>query len=692
MKSSHHYQQSKVEFSQNPTRRNGLTRLLFTLIAALAFLALSATSARAFTNYLANPGFEAGTTAGWSMVPPWTWNPITSYSAVQNTSGFVYPSTTVHVMVHGGTSAAKIWGYNQNTYTTTPGLQQTIPASPGSQWTADGWVSTQVPDNMRGNSAGVGELAYLRVLFLDNTTNYNAPLANYTSASIDTNTPTGTWVHLQVTDGVTTTLTAPVGTAVVRYEAIFSQPSVGGVNPGGSSYWDDLQLLNVSKPDPEITIQPAPVTKVYGQTATFTVTADGLSTLSYKWQKDGADITDPNAHGVTTSTLTLSNVTVAMQGNYTVTVTDSAAPLTSNPAFLTVNDPGFISITPAFGQTVVVGTNITMTVTAAGSTTPTYAWYKDGNPLSNNGHYSGVTTPTLAIANVTTSDTSPNYTVLVNGGMFTATNGLKVITSTQYATNLLVNPGFEDSVLQLPWETAWGKFNGVVIASTNDYYYLTGTPVSVKDGNYVCQVYGSDADDGYNQTVPATAGMTYHAGGWFYMSSASPLAGAVTVTLQFSFKDAVGGNTLASFSAPQFSASSVTDTWTSLQVTNATGGVDLVAPAGTAALTVQVYEFNWSYAGGSVYADDFYVSPVVVTPPPLPPAFSLKPSVSSGQFNLSFQTTNGAIYEVLYSGNAASALSTWQTNTTIIGDGSVRTVPDTLSAGARFYRVRAHNP
>ena len=53
-----------------------------------------------------------------------------------------------------------------------------------------------------------------------------------------------------------------------------------------------------------------------------------------------ATITDPNAHGVNTPTLTLSNVTAAMMGNYTVTVTDQAGPLTSDPAYLTVQDPG----------------------------------------------------------------------------------------------------------------------------------------------------------------------------------------------------------------------------------------------------------------------------------------------------------------------------------------------------------------
>jgi len=689
MKSSAHYEQSKVGFS--PTRRNGPTSLLITLMASFAILAAISARAQTLTNWLTNPGFESGTN-GWAYVPPWWWASQGLAFSSQDTTMFVQGSTTKYVTVHTGTHALKLWGYYQP-YAQAPGAQQTFAVAPASTWTADGWVSTQTPNNIGANGNGSCS-SYLRILFMDASMNYNTPLAAYTSQSLTTSSPTDTWIHFQVTNSTGgTTLTAPAGTAFLRFEMVYYQPGPSaGVYAQGSSMWDDVSLIRTSKPDPEISVQPAPVTKVYGQTATFSVTADGLSTLSYKWQKDGADITDPNAHGVTTSTLTLSNVTVAMQGNYTVTVTDSAGPLTSSQAYLTVNDPGLISITPAFGQTVVVGTNVTITVAAAGSTTPTYAWYnKDGNPLANDGHYSGVTTPTLGIANVTTADTSTNYYVLVNGGVFTATNGLKVITSTQYVTNLLVNPGFEDSALQLPWETAWSKFNGVVLKTTNDTYYLTLTPVSVHGGNYVCDVYSSDADDGYNQTVPVTAGVTYHAGGWFYMSQYEALGATTTVTLQFSFKDASGA-TILGIAAPPMTAASTPDTWTLLQVTNLTGGIDLVAPAGAVSATVQVYEFNWSYAGGGVYSDDLYLTPVTITPPPPPPPFSLKPSVSSGQFNLSFQTTNGAIYEVLYSGNAASALSTWQTNTTVIGDGTVRTVPDTLSAGARFYRVRAHNP
>jgi hypothetical protein len=489
-----------------------------------------------------------------------------------------------------------------------------------------------------------------------------------------------------------TTLTAPDGTAVVRYQMIFLQPSGGGGgNPGGSCYWDDAELFNISKPDPEITVQPVPQTEVYGQTATFSVTADGLSTLSYKWQKDGADISNPNAYGVTNSTLTLSNVTVAMQGNYTVTVTDTAAPLTSAPALLTVLDPGVLSITPPLGQTKTNGGAATMSVSAAGSSALTYGWQLNGTPLSDGPRISGSANATLNISSLSAADAG-TYTVLVDSGAATASTILKVVLPSQLATNELINPGFEDGVMSEPWELGWVKFNGAALATTNDYYYLTVTPVSVYDGTYVCRTYNGGGDNGlYENLLPATAGATYHAGGQFYVSSLDPVTTPAWTVLQVFFKDA-GGNTIASFAAPHVDNLFAVDNWTALQVTNGTD-INLVAPAGTASATCQIYMFCQAGGGGSVWFDDLYLTQVATAPPPPPPPpFSLTPSVSGGQFNLSFPTTSGTIYEVLYTASPANALSTWQTNTTVIGDGTVRTVPDTLGAGARFYRVRAHNP
>jgi Immunoglobulin domain len=681
MKPSKHSPTSKAELSQDPTCRNSLPSLLNALMTSVAILTLSAASARAqtLTNWLANPSFELGTSP-WVTVPTWSWKPLNEFCAVQSTNGFVYPSTTVHVTVHRGTNAVKIWGYNQP-YTVPDGLMQTFPCAPGSTWAASGWANTQSPDNMTST-----ETSYIELMFLDATTNYNTPLGDYTSSTMTPVSPVSTWLPFQVTDGSDgTNLTAPAGTGFVRFMLRFSQPSG---YPGGSCYWDDVALIRTSKPDPEITTQPAALTKVYGQTATFSVVADGLTPLSYLWQKDWANITDPNAHGVNTATLILSNVTTTTMGNYTVTVTDQAGPLTSDQAYLTVLDPGVISITPPLGQTTTNGGSATFSVVAAGSATLIYQWDTNGTPLFDNGRISGTTSNVLTVANVTAADNG-TYNVMIDGGAAQASSGLKVVSAAQLATNLLVNPGFEDGVFSEPWESGWIGFGGRALATTNDVYYGSATPVSVYDGNYVCRTYAGEADNGiYENNLPATVGATYHAGGHFYVSSLDPVTGLAWVVLQVMFKDA-GANTISTFASPQIGTNFSADTWTFLQISNTTGGLDLVAPAGTVSATCQVYEYAQQGGGGSVYFDDLYLTLAQAAPPP---SFSITPSVAGGQINITFLTANGIIYDVLYTGNPHNALSTWQTNSTVIGNGAVKSVPDTLGAAARFYRVRAHNP
>src|ERR1035438_3431205 len=86
MKAYKYCQQSKLEFCQDSTHRNRLIRRLNTLMAFAVILVLSATSARAFTNYLANPGFETGAASPWL-------DTYTSHS-VDSTTTFVYGSGT----------------------------------------------------------------------------------------------------------------------------------------------------------------------------------------------------------------------------------------------------------------------------------------------------------------------------------------------------------------------------------------------------------------------------------------------------------------------------------------------------------------------------------------------------------------------------------------------------------------------
>jgi hypothetical protein len=57
--------------------------------------------------------------------------------------------------------------------------------------------------------------------------------------------------------------------------------------------------------------------------------------------------------------------------------------------------------------------------------------------------------------------------------------------------------------------------------------------------------------------------------------------------------------------------------------------------------------------------------------------------------NLSFPTTSGVTYEVLYADSLNSPI-TWLTNSTIAGDATVKGVSYPASATKRFYRVLEH--
>jgi MBG domain/Hypothetical glycosyl hydrolase family 15/Immunoglobulin domain/HYR domain len=83
---------------------------------------------------------------------------------------------------------------------------------------------------------------------------------------------------------------------------------------------------------PVITLQPGSKTATAGESVTFSVVVTGTPPFGYAWRKDGAVIP-----GATSATLAFPTVTVADTGSYTVTLTNIAGAVASNPAVLTVN-------------------------------------------------------------------------------------------------------------------------------------------------------------------------------------------------------------------------------------------------------------------------------------------------------------------------------------------------------------------
>jgi hypothetical protein len=180
---------------------------------------------------------------------------------------------------------------------------------------------------------------------------------------------------------------------------------------GAGSVASNAAVLNVLTPTTlTITSQPSSLS-IYGtQTATFAVAATGTGTLAYQWYT-GTVGSGTAISGASASTYTTPALTTANSGtSYYVTVTDpncTGTTLSSTAATVTVTNtdtavPPSIVVQPT-GQTATVDRDATFSVTASGTGTLTYQWYRVVYSSTE------LTTPTAGVA--ISGATSSTYTV-----------------------------------------------------------------------------------------------------------------------------------------------------------------------------------------------------------------------------------------------------------------------------------------
>jgi len=186
------------------------------------------------------------------------------------------------------------------------------------------------------------------------------------------------------------------------------------VTNGAGSQTSNPAKLKVVKP-PTITTQPASQTVNAGQTATFNVAASGTAPFQYQWQKNGSDIAGANA-----SSLSLANAQDGDAGTYTVVVSNAAGSATSSGAVLTVITPPTITTQPA-AQSAPLGSNVSFTVAASGTSPFNYRWQKNGADIN------GANSDTLSLSNVQDADAA-TYTVVVSNAAGAATSGGAALT------------------------------------------------------------------------------------------------------------------------------------------------------------------------------------------------------------------------------------------------------------------------
>jgi hypothetical protein len=116
---------------------------------------------------------------------------------------------------------------------------------------------------------------------------------------------------------------------------------VVATNANGSDTSEVVEVT-LAYPPPQIVTQPAPVAAEEGSTATFTVAANGLGSLSFQWFKDA----DPLS-GETSETLELTGVEEGDEGSYWVRITDDAATVDGLPATVADSQIAVLTVYPA---------------------------------------------------------------------------------------------------------------------------------------------------------------------------------------------------------------------------------------------------------------------------------------------------------------------------------------------------------
>ena len=169
---------------------------------------------------------------------------------------------------------------------------------------------------------------------------------------------------------------------------------------------------------PTISMQPHDTTNLLGNTASFTVGANGTAPVNFQWYFNSTNA----LANATLATLTLANIQYSDRGSYSVIVSNSAGSVTSVVAMLVVTNietPPFITAQPQ-SQSVNMGQTANFGVTADGSVPLYYQWYfNDITPLTDQ------TNALLTLSNIGTLDAG-NYSVIVSNA-FGTTNSVDAL-------------------------------------------------------------------------------------------------------------------------------------------------------------------------------------------------------------------------------------------------------------------------
>ena len=189
---------------------------------------------------------------------------------------------------------------------------------------------------------------------------------------------------------------------------------------------------------PSVLVPPQNQIVFLRSNATFSATIGGSPTLYYQWRKDGTNLV-----GATATNYTIASVTTNQVGYYDVVVTNVYGAITSTPPAALLVSPSLLS--PYVGAVGLWGQQATLSVSAWGSGTLTYQWYKAGQAITD------ATNSILVFPTVQISDAGA-YSVVVTSVYGSVTN---------MPADLVVNPA----------EVSIALYAGITIHGTVGYSY-----------------------------------------------------------------------------------------------------------------------------------------------------------------------------------------------------------------------------
>ena len=292
-------------------------------------------------------------------------------------------------------------------------------------------------------------------------------------------TPDGVFTPIYSLTGDSDGANPVAGLAEGAASHFYGAAEFGGTNNAGT-----LFHLFVD-PFPSIVAQPADLTIFAGATASFSVSALGAAPLKYRWQRASTNLTDQgNVFGSATSTLTVSNVTLADATNYSVIVSNTFGVVTSAVATLTVVLPFAPTVTTEDASDVgVSGATLNASVNPDGAATT--AWFLWG--LTTN--YGSTTTATNLGSGGDTLSVAQTLSGLLpfTEYHFAAMAGNPLGTNTGLDMSILI-PGARSNLTF----TSLASFDG----GTNGGSPQAGLRQGTDGVLYGTTYYGGDNDDG----------------------------------------------------------------------------------------------------------------------------------------------------------------------------------------------------